>query len=256
MILADTHAHLYLGHFDEDRDRMIKNALDFGVEYMLLPNIDRDSISSLLSLADSYPDNCFPMMGLHPTSVKSDWQEQLVEVEKWLDERKFWAIGEVGIDLYWDKTYQKEQEEAFRKQIRLARKYGLPIVIHTRNSFRESIVVLEDEKYDGMRGVFHCFSGTLEEAREAIGLGFMLGIGGGLTYKKSGLDAVVHQVGLEHIILETDAPFLPPVPHRGERNESAWVLFIAQKLALVKDLPVEEVARITTENARKLFNLP
>jgi TatD DNase family protein len=256
MILADTHAHLYLGHFDDDRDRMIRNALDFGVEYMLLPNIDRDSIPSLLSLADSYPGNCFPMMGLHPTSVKSDWEAQLQEVKKWFGQRKFWAVGEVGIDLYWDKTFQKEQESAFREQIRLARKYGLPIVIHTRNSFKESVAVLEDEKYDGMKGVFHCFSGTVEEAREAIGLGFMLGIGGVLTYKKSGLDEVVKEVGMEHLLLETDAPFLPPVPHRGERNESAWVLFVAQKLALVKDLPVEEVARITTENARKLFSLP
>jgi len=255
MIVADTHTHLYLEQFDADRDRVVKNAVESGVKYMLLPNIDSNSIPSMLSLADSYPENCIPMMGLHPTSVKNDYQEHIEAVEKWLSKREFCAVGEIGIDLYWDKTHQKEQETAFREQIRLAEKYDLPIVIHSRDSFREIINVLKDEKHEGLRGVFHCFSGTLEEANEAIGLGFTLGIGGVLTYKKSGLDAVVERLGLNHIILETDAPFLPPVPHRGERNESAWVMLVAQKLAQVKGIPVEEVARATTENARKLFKL-
>jgi TatD DNase family protein len=255
MILADTHAHLYLGHFDEDRDRMVKNALDLGVKYMLLPNIDRESIPSMLTLADAYPEHCIPMMGLHPTSVKADWQEELQEVENWLAERKFCAVGEVGMDLYWDKTYQKEQETALREQIRMARKNDLPIVIHTRNSFRETIEILKAERFEGMKGVFHCFSGTVDNANEAIQIGFMLGIGGVLTYKRSGLDEVVRQMGMEHLILETDAPFLPPVPHRGERNESAWVLFVARKMAHLKELPVEEVARVTTANAVKLFSL-
>jgi TatD DNase family protein len=195
------------------------------------------------------------MMGLHPTSVKKDWKEQLDVVEDLLGERKFCAVGETGIDLYWDKTYQKEQETAFRRQIRLAIEHDLPIVIHSRNSFREIMDVIKDEQHERLRGVFHCFSGTLEEAKEAIGLGFMLGIGGVLTYKKSGLDSVLEDINLEHIILETDSPFLPPVPHRGKRNESAWILFVAQKLALVKGLSVEEIAEITTQNARKLFQL-
>lgn len=196
------------------------------------------------------------MMGLHPTSVAADWQDQLSEVEKWLTKRSFCAVGEVGIDLYWDKTFQKEQETAFREQIRRARQHDLPLVIHTRNSFRETIEIVKEEHHDGMRGVFHCFSGTAGEAREVMELGFLLGIGGVLTYKGSALQEVVKQVDLRHIVLETDAPFLPPVPHRGERNQSAWVLFVAQKLAVLKDMPVEEIASITTENARKLFRLP
>ena len=239
MILTDTHTHLYLEQFDEDRDLMIRRAMDTGVRYMLLPNIDRDSIPGLLSLSNSYPEHCLPMMGLHPTSVKNDWKEQLEIVGEWLQRRRFCAVGETGIDLYWDRTHQKEQETAFRKQIRWAREHDLPIVIHSRNSFREIMNILTEEKHDGMRGVFHCFSGTLEEAREAIDLGFMLGIGGVLTYKKSGLDTVMASIGLEHILLETDSPFLPPVPHRGKRNESAWVLFVAQKLALIKGISVE-----------------
>lgn len=255
MILADTHTHLYLEHFDPDRRQVIQNALDSGVQYMLLPNIDRDSIPPLLSLADSYPEHCIPMMGLHPTSVKNDYLDHLSEVEKWLGQRKFCAVGETGIDLHWDKTHQKEQEIAFREQIRLAAKYDLPIVIHSRNSFGEIMNVLKDEKHDALRGVFHCFSGSLDEAHDAIGLGFMLGIGGVLTYKKSGLDAVVDSLDLKHILLETDAPFLPPVPHRGERNESARVLLVAMKLAQLTGRSVAEIAEITTQNARKLFQL-
>jgi TatD DNase family protein len=255
MILADTHTHLYLENFDADRDEVIKNALDTGVQYMLLPNIDRDSIPSMLSLAKSYPGHCIPMMGLHPTSVKQDYKEHMAEVEMWLSRRSFCAVGETGIDLYWDKTYQKEQETAFREQIRLAMQYDLPVVIHSRNSFGEILNVLKEERNDRLRGVFHCFSGSLEDAREVIGMGFKLGIGGVLTYKNSGLYFVMENIDLKHIILETDSPFLPPVPHRGKRNESAWVLFVAQKLALAKGVSVEEIAEITTQNARDLFKL-
>ena len=255
MILADTHTHLYLEQFDEDRDKVVQDALDAGVKYMLLPNIDRDSIPAMLSLADSYPDSCIPMMGLHPTSVKDDHQSQLELIEAWISKRNFIAVGEIGIDLYWDKTYQEEQENAFRQQIGIAKQHDLPIVIHSRNSFREIVDILNDEKHDRLRGVFHCFSGSLEEAREAVDLGFMLGIGGVLTYKKSGLDIVLEKIDLRHIILETDSPFLPPVPHRGKRNESAWVTLVAQKLALIKGVSVGTVAEVTTQNAKELFEL-
>lgn len=254
MTLTDTHAHLYLDAFDEDRDEMIRRAMDLGVMYMLLPNIDRDSIPALLDLADTYPGHCFPMMGLHPTSVKADYREQLDVVEACFATRTFCAVGEIGIDLYWDKTLQNEQETAFREQIRLAAKYDLPIVIHSRNSFREIVTILEEEKHDTLRGVFHCFSGSPEDALKAIALGFLLGIGGVLTYKKSGLDILVEQTGLEHIILETDAPFLAPVPYRGKRNESSYLLIIAEKLAELKKISIDEVAEVTTGNARKLFN--
>jgi len=255
MILVDTHTHLYLEQFDPDREQVVKNAIDAGIGYMLLPNIDRDSISSMLSLADSFPEHCIPMMGLHPTSVKEDYHDQLAEIESWLAKRTYCAIGEIGIDLYWDKTFQKQQEDAFRRQIRLAKEHDLPIVIHSRDSFQEIMNILKEEKHEKLRGVFHCFTGNLEEATEAIEMGFLLGIGGVLTYKKSGLDMVMEKISLEHIILETDSPFLPPVPHRGKRNESAWVLIVAQKLAVIKGMSVEEIGETTTANARKLFKL-
>ncbi len=255
MNLVDTHTHLYLEQFDTDREQVVKNAIDAGIGYMLLPNIDRDSISSMLSLADTFPEHCIPMLGLHPTSVKEDYQDQLTEIESWLAKRPFCAVGEIGIDLYWDKSFQKQQEDAFIRQIRLAKERDLPIVIHSRESFREIMNILKDEKHEKLRGVFHCFTGNEEQAHEAIEMGFMLGIGGVLTYQKSGLDKVMEKIGLEHVILETDSPFLPPVPHRGKRNESAWVLFVAQKLALIKGMSVEVIGEITTANARKLFKL-
>lgn len=254
MILTDTHAHLYLDAFAADRDEMIRRAIDRGVKLMFLPNIDRDSIPDMLYLINLYPENCFPMMGLHPTSVKADFRDHLDEIEKWLEKRSFCAVGEIGIDLYWDKTFLKEQKIAFREQIRLARKYDLPIVIHSRNSFAEIIAVLEQEKHDRLRGVFHCFSGNRDEALQAISMGFMLGIGGVLTYKKSGLEEAIRDIPAEHLLLETDAPFLPPVPYRGQRNESAYVVEIATRLAEVKGMHLEDLAEITTGNARRLFN--
>ena len=255
MILTDSHTHLYLEQFDDDRDAVVLRAIENGVRYMLLPNIDSDSIPSLLSLADSFPGHCIPMMGLHPTSIKADYMDHLDEVEKWLSKKKFCAVGETGIDLYWDKTYREQQEAAFRRQIHLAKQHDLPIVIHSRNSFTEIVDILIEEQHDNLRGVFHCFSGTLDEARQAISLGFKLGIGGVLTYKKSGLDAVLEEIDLQYLLLETDSPFLPPVPHRGKRNESAWLPLVAEKLARVKGIPAEEIARATTLNAIKLFNL-
>jgi TatD DNase family protein len=255
MILADSHTHLYLEQFDHDRSKVVENAIAKGVQYMLLPNIDRDSIPGMLALADAYPENCIPMMGLHPTSVKADYRLHLDEVEKWLSRRAFCAVGETGIDLYWDKTFRAGQEIAFREQIRLAAKYDLPVVIHSRNSFQEIIAILGDEKHDAMRGVFHCFSGNIDEAEKAISLGFMLGIGGVLTYKNSGLGEVIKKVSLNHLLLETDAPFLAPAPHRGKRNESAFLPEIARKLAEVKNVSVEEITEITTRNAKRMFAL-
>jgi TatD DNase family protein len=234
---------------------MVERAIASGVKYMFLPNIDSTSLKGMHDLCDRFPENCFPMMGLHPTSVKDNFEDELNIVKKQLESNTYWAIGESGIDLYWDKSFYREQVLAFNYQIDLALEYDLPLVIHARESFREIFRVLESRDIQGLTGVFHCFTGTLEEAEMAIKLGFMLGIGGVLTYKNSGLDKVVAQLGPEHLILETDAPFLPPVPHRGKRNESAYVVHVADKLAEVLNIPVGEVAEITTKNAARLFNL-
>jgi TatD DNase family protein len=255
MILIDTHTHLYLNAFDDDRDAMVERAIASGVRYMFLPNIDSTSVKGMHDLCDRFPENCFPMMGLHPTSVKDNFEDELRIVQKQLESNTYWAIGETGIDLYWDKNFYREQVIAFNYQIDLALEYDIPLVIHARESFKEIFRVLENRDINGLTGVFHCFTGNLEEAERAIRLGFMLGIGGVLTYKKSGLDEVAAAVGPEHLILETDAPFLPPVPHRGKRNESAYVLHVADKLAEILQIPVSEVGRITTRNAATLFNL-
>lgn len=255
MILIDTHTHLYLNAFDDDREEMVKRAIAGGVKFMFLPNIDSSSVKGMHALADKFPEHCFPLAGLHPTSVKSNYKEELNLVEKLLAENTYWGIGETGIDLYWDKTYHREQVEAFNRQIDLAIACDLPIVIHARESFREIFRVLENRDITGLRGVFHCFTGSLEEAQRAIGLGFMLGIGGVLTYKKSGLDGVVASTGPDRLVLETDAPFLSPVPHRGKRNESAYVIHIAGSLAEILGISLAEVAAKTTANACELFNL-
>lgn len=255
MILIDTHTHLYLNAFDDDREAMVKRAIDTGVRYMFLPNIDSVSVAGMHALCARFPENCFPMMGLHPTSVKEDYLKEMDQVERLLEERTYYGIGETGIDLYWDKTYYREQVSVFNRHIDLALQYDLPLVIHARESFRELFRVLESRDIIGIRGVFHCFTGSMEEARRAIGLGFMLGIGGVLTYKNSGLDEVVRQTGLDPLVLETDAPYLSPVPHRGKRNESAYVLHVADRLAECLGTTIEEVARVTTRNASSLFNL-
>lgn len=253
MVLTDTHAHLYLDDFNDDRRDMILRAIHAGVQYMFLPNIDSASIPALMKLAGEFPDNCFPMMGLHPTSVGPDYGQQLSMVQEWLDKGGFCAVGEIGLDLYWDRTYIREQEVAFRQQVRLAKKHNLPIVIHTRNSMTETLGILEDEGLEGLKGVFHCFSGNAEQARLVTRHGFYLGVGGVLTYKNSPLPAIVEQTGLEHILLETDAPFLTPVPHRGKRNESAYISIINDRVAGIKSVTAAHSARITTENALKLF---
>ena len=253
MILTDTHAHLYLEQFDHDRHNMVGRAVERGVKYLLLPNIDRDSIKPMMDLAEAFPGHCFPMMGLHPTSVKEDYLQQLETVAFWLKQEKFCAIGEMGIDLYWDKTYFPQQQEAFRYQVMLAKEYQLPIVVHSRNSFDEIFRLLDEVWEPGLKGVFHCFTGNIQQADHIVNLGFKLGIGGVLTYKNSGLKEVIQIISLDHILLETDAPFLAPVPYRGSRNESAYIYDIAQNLAEIKGIDIAEVAEVTTGNAMELF---
>ena len=253
MFLTDTHTHLYLKEFNDDRREIIERALEQDVKAMLLPNIDSSSINDMMKLSKQFPNNCFPMMGLHPTSVKENYLEELDQVEFWLAKEKFYAIGEIGIDLYWDKTFQKDQEIAFTKQIELAKKYQLPIVIHMRDSFDEVYEIVKKYTSPELTGVFHCFTGTIEQAKKIIELNFLLGIGGVVTFKNSGLDKVVKKVDMKHLLLETDAPFLTPMPFRGKRNESAYTRLVARKIAEIKNISLEEVAEITTSNAKQLF---
>lgn len=222
---------------------------------MLLPNIDSTSISSMLELADEYPGNCLPMIGLHPTSVKAGYLDELAVVEKWISERRFYAIGECGIDLYWDTTYSYEQEFVFRHHIDLALTYDLPLVVHIRESFNQVIEILKDVNKSDLRGIFHCFSGSVEQAKQAIKYGFSLGLGGVITFKNNKMQETLKHIGLEHLVLETDAPFLAPVPYRGKRNEPAYIPLIANMLAGIKGISIEEVAEATTANAERIFRL-
>jgi TatD DNase family protein len=255
MILIDTHAHLYLNEFDADRSEVIKNAVDHNVKKILLPNIDASSLPGLKELAAQFPEVCLPMVGLHPTSVKANYLDELQIVYKELQENQYIAIGEAGIDLYWDTTFFNEQVDALKTQIRWARTFKLPLVIHSRNSMDEIIEVFESEGPQGISCVFHCYSGNLEQAKKLTSWGYYLGIGGVVTYKKSGLDAIVREIPLEYLVLETDAPFLTPVPHRGKRNESAYIPHIAQKIAELKQCSLSNIAEVTTSNALTLFNL-
>lgn len=253
MQFTDTHTHLYLPELSDSISAVMQRAVDAGVQRFFLPNIDSESIKPLFDLVDAYPDNCFPMMGLHPCSVKENFKEELSTIEQALQRRHVYAIGEIGLDLYWDKTFFEQQKEAFRMQIRWAKQMNLPIVIHCRESFNEIMTILKEEKDEHLRGIFHCFTGSVEQAQQVIGLGFYLGIGGVLTYKNSGLDKVMGQIELRHIVLETDSPYLAPVPYRGKPNESAYLIYIAQKLADIKQLPIEEIAKATTENSKAIF---
>ncbi|MBE9466968.1 MAG: TatD family hydrolase [Bacteroidetes bacterium] len=255
MVLVDTHSHIYLNEFDNDREQVIKNAFTNNVSKILFPNIDSSTVAPLLKLAGDYPNNFFPMMGLHPTSVKNDYLEELKNVELWLKKEKFYAIGEIGIDLYWDKTFKIQQIDAFEKQIELAINNDLPIVIHTRSSFELIFDIIGKYKIDKLRGVFHCFTGNNEQAEKIISLGFKLGIGGIVTFKNSGLDKVVQNVDLENILLETDSPYLSPAPKRGKRNESANIIYIAEKIARLHNVTIDKLAEITTQNAKELFNI-
>ena len=256
MIFTDTHTHLYLKQFDNDRIQVIVDAINEGVKYMLLPNIDSSTITSMMDVCKSFPENCFPMIGVHPTSAKQNYKEELAIVEKQLTLNKFIAIGEIGIDLYWDKTHLREQQDALRRQIQMAKDFKLPIVLHVRDSFDEVFEIIDEYSDEDLKGVFHCFTGTLEQAERIINWGFKFGIGGVLTYKNSGLDQVVKDISIDHLILETDAPFLTPKPFRGKRNESAYIKYIAQRLSEIKNLPLEKIAEITTNNAMELFNFP
>jgi TatD DNase family protein len=256
MLFVDTHAHLYLDDYKDDQPEMIRRSIEAGVPYMLIPHIDTRTSDDLQSLCNTWPANCFPMMGLHPTSVKENYPEEMAFVETKLTEGKYYAVGEVGIDLYWDQTYFKEQEICFRRQIELSLKYDLPLAIHTRNSIEETLAIVASFHGKGLRGVFHCFPGTIEQAEKAIELGFYLGLGGVLTYKNSEMGKVAAAISLDHIILETDAPFLTPVPKRGTRNESAYIPLIAEKIADFKGISLAEVAEKTTKNAMELFRFP
>jgi TatD DNase family protein len=253
MTLIDTHCHLYSEEFAVDIDTVILNAGAIGVKKFYLPAIDSTAIDAMLALEEKYPGKCIAMMGLHPCYVKENYLDELQVAGSWLSKRKFAAIGEIGLDYYWDRTFIKEQEEAFRVQMEWAIQYELPIVIHTRNAMQETINMVKEYSQKGVRGIFHCFGGSIESAREIIKAGFYLGIGGVITYKKAGLAEVLEQVDLEHMVLETDAPYLTPVPFRGKRNESSYLKYIIERLAEVKKLPVEEVAAITTANAEKIF---
>lgn len=255
-MLIDTHTHLYSEQFSEDREAMMQRAIEAGVEKFFLPNIDSSSLKGMKELAVKYPLRCFPMMGLHPCSVNEKVEQELELVKKELDEFHYHAVGEIGIDLYWDKSFQAQQEMAFRKQIAWAKEKNLPIVIHCREAFDEILKILDEVNDESLSGIFHCFTGNLEQAKHILGYGnFKLGIGGVVTFKNSGLDKVVSQLKLEDLVLETDSPYLAPTPFRGKRNESSYLLKVAEKLADIYHLSLEEVAEVTTKSALQTFKL-
>lgn len=255
MQFIDTHTHLYIPEMREQIGVFMHRAQENRVQKLCLPNIDSDSVKDVFSLCDLYPDKCFPMMGLHPCSVKENYLEELSFIESYADDARIIAIGEIGIDLYWDKTFIEEQKAAFKLQISWAKKRNLPIVIHCREAFDEIYAILLEEKDELLKGIFHCFSGTEDQARKIIDLGFYLGIGGVLTYKNSGLAEAIRNIDLKHIVLETDSPYLAPVPHRGKQNESSFLLHVAEKLVDVSGKSINEIADITSFNAKQIFGI-
>jgi TatD DNase family protein len=255
MIITDTHTHLYSEEFNQDRSEMMQRAILNGVTRFFIPAIDSNHTQSMYELEKNYPENVFLMMGLHPTYVKENYLEELQHVEEELSKRKFYAIGEIGIDLYWDKTHLKEQQFAFRKQIQLAKQYKLPIVIHCREAFDAIFEILEDEKSENLFGIFHCFTGTYEQALQAISYNMKLGIGGVVTFKNGKIDQFLNKIELEHIVLETDSPYLAPIPYRGKRNESSYLINVVNKLAEIYGMMPQDVARITTENSKITFSI-
>lgn len=255
MHLIDTHCHIYVDAFEADQEAMLERARQAGVERLLMPAIDNETHAAMLALEDRHPGVCLSMMGVHPCSVKENFEEELSVARRYLQQRKFAAVGEIGLDFYWDKTFTAQQYEAFRIQIDWALELNLPIVIHSRESIDECIAEVNKKQKGKLRGVFHCFGGTIEQAKQITGLGFNMGIGGVLTYKKSGLDILLKELPLDQVILETDAPYLTPVPFRGKRNEPAYIRYVAEKLAEVKGLPVEEIAELTSKNAMNLFGI-
>lgn len=251
-LIIETHAHIYDQVFAEDRAEMLQKAFDAGVAEIWMPNCAAETVEGMMALSAEYPTQCLPMMGLHPCYVKEDFEQELYHVETWLNKAKFIAIGEIGMDLYWDKTYIKQQEQAFLTQCDFAKKHNLWIDIHARNAFWETVALLEKNADTTLKGIFHCFTGTLEEAQKAIELGFLLGVGGVATFKNGGLDKVLPYIDLDKIVLETDAPYLAPIPYRGKRNESSYLPLIAQKVADYCQCSVEKVVAQTTANALKL----
>tara|TARA_B100000900_G_scaffold393909_1_gene390842 strand:+ start:3773 stop:4543 length:771 start_codon:yes stop_codon:yes gene_type:complete len=256
MHLIDTHTHLFAKQFNEDRSEVIHRALEKGVQQMLLPNIDSKSVQPILDLCSEFPKNCFPMIGLHPCDVKENYLEELAIIEEWLLKKEFVGFGEIGIDLYWDKSNLSIQQDAFRRQVELAKKNQLPIAIHVRDSFNEVLAIVDELNDDNLSGVFHCFTGDEDQANHIINYGgFKLGIGGIVTFKNSGLNKTLSTISIEHLILETDSPYLAPTPFRGKRNESSYVVLVAEKLAKIYGKSVEEIAEITTQNAKDLFKI-
>ncbi len=255
MIITDTHTHLYSEAFENDRSEMMQRALDNNVSRFFIPAIDSSYTESMLNLEKNYPECVFLMMGLHPTHVKENYKEELLHVKKMLDSHKFYAVGETGIDLYWDKSTLDIQVEAFKFQIKLAKQYGLPIVIHCRESFDEIFEVLESEKSEDLFGIFHCFTGTIEQAKKAISYNMKLGIGGVVTFKNGRIDQYLNQIDLKHIVLETDSPYLAPTPNRGKRNESCYILSVLKKVAEIYEISEEKVAEITTQNSKEIFSI-
>jgi TatD DNase family protein len=255
MIITDTHTHLYSDQFDEDRSEVIQRAIDSGVSRFFIPAIDSEYTQSMLDLEASFPDNIFLMMGLHPTHVKENVEEELNLIKEWIDKRTFYAIGEIGIDLYWDKTYLKQQQHAFRTQIQWAKERKIPINIHCRNAFDEVFEILEEEKGENLFGIFHCFTGNLEQAKQAVSCGMKLGIGGVVTFKNGKIDKFLNEIPLSEIVLETDAPYLAPTPFRGKRNESSYLINVIEKLVDIYNVTPEEIAAVTTQNSKDIFGI-
>ena len=255
MNLIDTHTHLFSKQFDQDRTEVVNRAIKKGVDKLFLPNIDSSTILPMMDLCQQFPNHCYPMMGLHPCDVKEDYQNELTIIRSHLEKGKFIAIGEIGIDLHWDKSTLAYQQDAFKTQLKWAKEFHLPVAIHVRESFDEVFEIIEQEASPDLKGVFHCFTGTLEQAKKAIELGFLLGIGGVVTFKKSHLPQLLPNIELNKIILETDSPYLSPSPNRGKRNESSNLIFIAQKMAQIFEVEPSEIAKITTQNALNLFRI-
>ena len=255
MILTDTHTHIYSDAFEEDQKAMMERAIDAGIKRFFVPAVDSETTQAMYDVEKAFPNEVFLMMGLHPTHVKVNYKEELKHVEEELGKRSFYAVGEIGMDLYWDKTYVKEQQEAFEQQIIWAKKYKLPIVIHCRDAFDEVFEVLEKHKSSDLFGIFHCFTGNHEQALRAIDCGMKLGIGGVVTFKNGKIDKFLDQIPLKNIVLETDAPYLAPTPFRGKRNESSYLLNVAQKLAEIYSVSVDEIAKVTTQNSKNVFGV-
>lgn len=252
---VDTHAHLYLEKFDEDIDDVIKNCIKNNVERIFLPNIDSSTIESLNNLSKLYPDNCFPIMGLHPCSVNDNYKSELSIMQGWLEKEKYYGIGETGVDLYWDKTFKSQQVEAFEEQINWSKSYDLPIIIHSRESLDITIDIITQNQNGVLSGIFHCFNGNIEQCKKIVDNNFYMGLGGIVTYKNAGLDEMIKYLPLEKMLLETDSPYLSPVPYRGKRNQSSYIPIIADKIAEIKGLTTKEIMTVTTQNAARIFKL-